>query len=105
MSKFSDSVVRNYFTQVAEIVRMGPIWVWAVGLFVLVSILQPVQVGILFWGLLKIMTGALSGFIVYRVVQKYAKPGTDPTAMHEIHWMYVRAIMIGAGMLAMGANL
>jgi hypothetical protein len=85
--------------------RLRPIWIWVVLVFIIVAILQPVQIGILFWGALKIFTGGIIGYIFYVVIQWYARPGKDPTAMHEIHWMYIRAIFVGVGMYAGGANL
>jgi hypothetical protein len=105
MSQFTDSVAKNFFNQVSEIIRVWPLWVWTILFFLIVIFLQPVQIGIMFWGALKITFGAILGFTVYRVIQKYAMPGKDPTASHEIHWMYIRAILVAAGMFTMGANL
>jgi hypothetical protein len=104
MNKLVETVA-TWIDNFGAFTRLWPLWVWAVLAFVVVLVLQPVQIGILFWGALKIFTGGIVGFLFYAVIQRYARPGKDPTAMHEIHWMYIRAVLVAAGMYAGGANL
>ena len=104
MNKLVEAVA-TWVDNFGAFTRLGPIWVWVAIVFIPVALLNPVMIGILFWGALKIFTGGIIGYIFYVVIQWYARPGKDPTLMHEIHWMYIRAIFVGVGMYAGGANL
>jgi hypothetical protein len=82
-----------------------PLWAWSLVFLVVVIVLQPVQLGILFWGLLKLSTAAAGGYWIDRLVFPYARPGTYPELPQEWAWMGRRAVVMAAAMLAMGANL
>jgi hypothetical protein len=82
-----------------------PVWAWSVVIFIVVLVLQPVQIGILFWGLLKITLASIVAYWLDRVFFPYARPGLDPTSLHELLWMLRRVLFMGFVLWAMGANL
>jgi hypothetical protein len=87
------------------IFRAWPLWVWSVVFLIVVILLNPVQLGILFWGLLKLSTAAAGGYWIDRIIFPYARPGIYPETRQEWAWMGRRALIVAAAMLAMGANL
>jgi hypothetical protein len=87
------------------IFRTWPLIVWSLVFLFVVLVFNFAQFGIFFWGLLKLTAAGTGGYWVDRLVFPYARPGTEPGQPHEIAWMYRRAIIIGAALIAMGSNL
>lgn len=91
--------------RIRDALRVWPLWAWSLVFLAVVVILNPVQIGIFFWGLLKLSTAAVGGYWIDRLVFPYARSGAAPESEAERWWMLRRAIIVAAAMLAMGANL
>lgn len=96
--------IQKLFKSKVDVLRAWP-WLFLAGVMtVFIGITSPHQLGVLLWILTKVSLAAFLGYWIYRSLHPYARVH-ELTGEERRNAMLVRAIYVGAAIIALGLGL